>query len=149
MPLRSGPRNPGHSASGFAPAVVTGEAAAFSETLAVGFSFGADTGAEGPAAGVAPALGAGSGGAGAAVGGGASSSPWATSRSSAFFDHRNERSFLKLAAVKPPVRMSVQNPQATTIVAAIVAQRAPPASRRLATAQTTKAAARGGRARIG
>src|SRR6516225_638828 len=73
----------------------------------------------------------------------------ATSRSSAVFAHRQCKSFLKVAAVKPPVLMSANTPQASRMVATIVVRRTPSERRCVATAHTTKATPRVGIAKNG
>ena len=82
-------------------------------------------------------------------GGGDGRSVWAISRSSGVFVQRQCRSRCKSAAVNPPVRTSAHPPQATKMVATIVAHRSPSESRRVATAQATKAMPRNGIANMG
>src|SRR5262249_36900715 len=149
MSSRWGPRKPGHSATGSGGIDDSGTGAppALATSCFSGATAAERTGES--AAGslavldAACALSSFSGVVTAAVAGGIagvdgsapSSFPdLATNRSSDVFVHLQCKSFLKVAAVKPPVLTSAQNPQARKMVATIVARRTPSERRRVVTA---------------
>ena len=112
----------------------------FPDQLAPGF---VDAGAGGSAVGSSPAralsrsLGVPT--AAGADGGAACGAPaWAMSLSSGLLVQRHAN-VATWSPLMPSVRTSVHTPHASTTVATIVARRGPPARRRLATAQATKA----------